>query len=138
MFVIDASTALATLLGQPEAMLSDPLIVRMAVEPALVPAHWGLEISNVLLRELRRGHLDEGQASALAQEAAAWPVSVDDQTAVLALSRVHDLARERGLTAYDAAYLELCLRRGASLATFDRQLASAADALGVALIVGKE
>ena len=35
MFVIDASAALASLLGQPEAVLSDPLIVRMADEPAL-------------------------------------------------------------------------------------------------------
>ena len=135
MFVIDASAALASLLGQPEAVLSDPLIVRMADEPALVPAHWGLEISNVLLREVRRGNLDEDQASALAREAAGWPLSVDDQTAALSLSRVHDLAREQGLTAYDAAYLELCLRRGASLATFDQQLSSAAAALGVGLVV---
>jgi len=33
------------------------------------------------------------------------------------------LARSYGLTAYDAAYLELALRRGAALATFDPQLA---------------
>ncbi|MCO6441660.1 MAG: type II toxin-antitoxin system VapC family toxin [Nitrococcus mobilis] len=35
------------------------------------------------------------------------------------------LAREHGLTAYDATYLELALRVGAVLATFDGKLADA-------------
>lgn len=41
------------------------------------------------------------------------------------------LARESGLTYYDAAYLELALRRGAQLASRDRQLVAAARAHGV-------
>lgn len=47
----------------------------------------------------------------------AWPVMRCDL--VLAL------AREHGLTAYDATYLELALRVGAVLATFDGKLADA-------------
>jgi predicted nucleic acid-binding protein len=42
-----------------------------------------------------------------------------------------DLARTYGLTAYDATYLELAMRRAATLATFDRKLAAAARAAGV-------
>ena len=38
------------------------------------------------------------------------------------------------LTAYDAAYLELCLRRGLALATFDEALSQAALSLGVDVI----
>lgn len=41
-----------------------------------------------------------------------------------------NLARRRGLTVYDAAYLELALRHGLELAT----LAAAARAEGVAVI----
>ncbi len=43
------------------------------------------------------------------------------------------LARERDLTVYDAAYLELAIREGLPLATFDRALEKAAFAEGVAL-----
>jgi predicted nucleic acid-binding protein len=40
------------------------------------------------------------------------------------------LARSHNLTGYDAAYLELVLRTGRELATFDRQLADAVRKAG--------
>lgn len=40
------------------------------------------------------------------------------------------LARAYKLTAYDATYLELVLRTGSALATFDRQLANAVHQAG--------
>ena len=46
------------------------------------------------------------------------------------------LAREHGLTAYDAAYLELAMRLGLPLATGDRDLKSAAARAGVVLLGG--
>ena len=49
-------------------------------------------------------------------------------------SEVLGLARRHALTTYDAAYLELALRLGATLATLDRKLARAADAEGVEVI----
>lgn len=44
-----------------------------------------------------------------------------------------DLAREHRLSVYDAAYLELAIRRQLPLASLDRQLRAAAVASGVAL-----
>ena len=44
------------------------------------------------------------------------------------------LAREHGLSAYDAAYLELALRQGLPLATLDAGLRKAAARAGVELI----
>jgi predicted nucleic acid-binding protein len=41
------------------------------------------------------------------------------------------MARTYGLTVYDATYLELAMRRAATLATFDGKLAAAARAAGV-------
>ena len=38
------------------------------------------------------------------------------------------------LTAYDATYLELAIRRAATLATFDRKLAAAARNAGVRVL----
>ena len=43
------------------------------------------------------------------------------------------LARQRNLTVYDAAYLELAIREALPLATLDRALENAAIAEGVAL-----
>jgi predicted nucleic acid-binding protein len=39
-----------------------------------------------------------------------------------------------GLTAYDAAYLELAKRKGRPLATFDKDLIAAAPQEGVSLV----
>jgi len=44
------------------------------------------------------------------------------------------LARKHGLTGYDALYLDLAKRRGASMATLDAKLARAAVAEAVAVI----
>jgi predicted nucleic acid-binding protein len=49
--------------------------------------------------------------------------------------KVLRLARAHRLSAYDAAYLELALRRGLPLATLDDKLKAAASALGVSAFV---
>ncbi|MGE8658505.1 MAG: type II toxin-antitoxin system VapC family toxin [Achromobacter sp.] len=61
-----------------------------------------------------------------------WPTEVAQGTL-----RVERLAREHGLTVYDASYLELALWRGAALATFDKRPAQAAQASGL-WVVGHE
>lgn len=48
------------------------------------------------------------------------------------VSHVLPLAREYDLSAYDAAYLEVAIRRRVPLATLDRRLRRAADKTGVA------
>jgi predicted nucleic acid-binding protein len=47
------------------------------------------------------------------------------------------LARQHTLSVYDAAYLEIALRRGATLATFDGPLRVVAKKLGVPLLPKK-
>ena len=44
------------------------------------------------------------------------------------------LARQFGLSAYDAAYLELALREGLPLSTLDARLQAATQAAGVPLL----
>ena len=62
-------------------------------------------------------------------------ITVDDETSAQAWGGVLNLARSHALTAYDAAYLELALRRGLPLATLDDRLRTAAQATGVAAFV---
>jgi predicted nucleic acid-binding protein len=54
----------------------------------------------------------------------------DAQSAEENLTNVLPLAREYGLSAYDAAYLEISLRHGAPLATLDQKLMKAARRAG--------
>ena len=57
---------------------------------------------------------------------------VDGSTEGRAWSDTINLARQHGLTEYDAAYLELALREGLPVATLDTRLETAATAAGVA------
>ena len=61
------------------------------------------------------------------------PVLADVQTAADHMSRVLPLARQYGLSAYDASYLELSIRHSAPLATLDGRLEKAAKQAGVAM-----
>lgn len=57
-------------------------------------------------------------------------IETDQATAAHALGDTLNLARRYKLSAYDAAYLELALRRGVPLATLDADLAKAATTAG--------
>jgi predicted nucleic acid-binding protein len=50
------------------------------------------------------------------------------------LGEVTELARDLGLTAYDAAYVALAARRGLALATVDDRLRQAAASAGVEIV----
>jgi predicted nucleic acid-binding protein len=58
-------------------------------------------------------------------------IEVDAATFAHALSDTLQLTRRYNLSAYDASYLELALRRGMLLATLDADLQKAAKKAGV-------
>ncbi len=139
-FVLDASVALAWVFegegadveGAP-APSPDSVLTRLLREDALVPVTWPLEVANAPLVGERRGRLTRGDAQRFIQLLAALPIEVDAETPRRSFRDILPLAREQGLSTYDAAHLELALRLGAPLATQDAALAHAALALGVAL-----
>ena len=65
------------------------------------------------------------------------PLVQDVQSLSEHVRNVLPLAREHGLSAYDAAYLELSVRYSAPLATLDRKLRKAAQKAGVKLFAGE-
>jgi predicted nucleic acid-binding protein len=62
------------------------------------------------------------------------PIVIDERTSSVPLSSVLELSRRELLSAYDASYLELAMRRGVPLATKDNDLAQAANRMGVPLL----
>jgi predicted nucleic acid-binding protein len=131
-YVVDPSVALAWLLPDETNARADA--VRVAIEnggEAWIPTHWWLEIGNGLLMAERRGRITAPQVAQALSLVNSLPLEEDEETAEQIPTRTLTLARAHKLTIYDAAYLELALRRGAVLATLDEPLAIAAQKEGV-------
>ena len=92
---------------------------------------WWYEIRNVLMVNERRGRLDNEKTARVLRLLRGLPVAMDTDVEEEALMQ---LARRHRLTVYDAAYLELALRKGYRLATLGAALANAARAEGVPLL----
>lgn len=100
-----------------------------ATHEVWVPALWLLEVGNLLLSAQRRQRITADKRRELAAAAAALRIKVDREP--VASSALDDIAASHGLTAYDAAYLELALRRGLPLATLDDALIAAMRKAGI-------
>jgi predicted nucleic acid-binding protein len=133
--VIDASIALAWCFEDEASDETDAVANRVIAEGGLVPSLFHLELANVLLQSERRGRISASEIAQRLDLIAQMPIETDPQTAGRAWNDTLSLARVHKLTSYDAAYLELAARKGAKLATKDKALATAANQLGVTLIM---
>ncbi len=115
--VLDASVVMAHFLpGEDHAEGATVLMDRAALEGVAVPGLWRTEVGNALLSAERRRRITAADADRVLATLAAMPVSVDCRTGERAWSETLALARRHSLTLYDAAYLELAIRLGATLA----------------------
>ena len=131
--VLDASVSLAWMLpGEVDTEPAKQLIEMVSDQGAIVPSHWRLEVANALLMAERRGRVTSEQVAALLDQLAALPISIAPETAARAWDASPALARKHRLSLYDAAYLELALRKGLPLASFDGALLRAAETEQVA------
>jgi predicted nucleic acid-binding protein len=101
---------------------------------AWVPGLWRLEVANVLEMSARRGRHDADLRDATLADLAQLPIQVDAETEKQAWGPTLRLAERHKLTLYDAAYLELALRRNLPLATLDADLRRAGKAVKVELL----
>jgi len=134
--VLDASMALAWIFerGKPaEAACADRVLDAAISAQLTVPSLWHTEVANALLVGERRKVITEAQVIDYLTRLDHLPIRMDDASPAVRRDQVLGLAREHGLTAYDATYLELSLRLGAVLATFDVKLAEAMRRAGGAV-----
>ncbi len=132
--VIDASVSLAWLLPDEGSGYADAVLERVAAKGAVVPPLWALEVANALVTAERRKRLtwrtaQRGLALLRALDIREVATARDD-----AFGSIARLARERGLTVYDATYLALAEREALALASLDAKLLAAARALGLETI----
>lgn len=133
-FVLDNSIAMRWLLNDRDASTQEYAlkVLELLVEggTAIVPNLWALEAANVISKEMKKGHVTQADASQFIALLGELDIQPDSQTHEHALCDTLNLARQYGLSSYDAAYLELALRKGIQLATVDRDLAAAVTKAG--------
>ncbi len=132
--VVDASVAISWCFADQASAATDRLFERVRDEGAVVPALWFWEVGNVLVRAERRGRMAAGDADRRMALISALPLWVDQAGIGHAWGETVRLARVGQLSVYDAAYLELSLRRALPLFTQDGPLADAARAQGVTVL----
>lgn len=133
--VLDCSVAMSWCFEDESSAFTDRVLESLSSTTAIVPGLWSLEVGNVLIMSERRGRLSEAQARQFMGLLESLPIEVDEQTAREALGNTWSMAREHGLTSYDASYLELAVRRRLPLATQDKVLRQAAKRCGVSLVL---
>ena len=134
-FVLDNSVAMRWCFESAAHPYADGILKRLAAgEDALVPVLWFYEASAVLSREQNRGNLAAPKAEDFIAELQALRVAADGESAARVFGDMHSLALAHRLTSYDAAYLELALRRSLPLATLDDDLIRASKAAGVRVL----
>jgi len=127
--VVDTSMALAWGLPDEKSASADTFWREVHAEvPLHVPALWWYECANALVVARRRNRLTERESEHLAHLLAALPLNTALNPAGDDLTRLSRIAGKHGLSAYDAAYLDLADRLTVGLATLDRRLVKAAAA----------
>lgn len=132
--VLDASVTIARIQVEErtDAVLS--VFSRVVASEAWVPDLWKLEIANVIESSVRKGKSAPRFRDEALSYLALLPIRVDLETSNRAWGETLLLAHRHRLTLYDAAYLELALRRNVPLATLDKELRLAATAEHVELL----
>lgn len=129
LFVADNSVVLAWFSRSQATQYTDRFFKRLEKDEVVVPSVWPYEFANALAVLERRKILSATLVDEIIKNAARLVTRIDAPPAsaasLLAIARTH------GLSAYDAAYLELAQRMRIPLAARDSPLAAAARNMGL-------
>ena len=133
-FVLDASVTLSWCFLDESTTSSQNILDTLSDTYAETPALWAFEVTNVLAIGERRKRITSTVADEFLQKLSRLDIRVQPPMLTGEGHNLLLLVRRHGLTAYDAAYLELAQRKGLALATLDASLRKAAVAENVLLL----
>ena len=133
-FVLDASIALAWCFEDEASSYTERVLKLLLREEAVIPPIWPFEVANALAGAMRASRMKPADAERFMALLGSFPLGLEPRGMDGVFREVLPLAREHGLSCYDATYLELALRLGLPLATLDRALRRAAGRVGVPLV----
>jgi predicted nucleic acid-binding protein len=133
-FVLDASMTMSWCFADEGTPYSRRVLDSLLDSYAEVPALWTFEIANVLAVNEKRQRLTKAASVEFLQTLSGLDIRIDRSFPVVDGKVLLPLVWRYGLTAYDAAYLELAKRKGLPLATFDKELIAAAKLEGIDMV----
>ena len=133
-FVLDCSATMAFFFKDETSAYVDAVFEALTQNAgALVPPLWPLEVMNSCLTAERQKRLKATEAEEIFSILETFPIEMVGYPDLKAARMVHALARNHYLSAYDAAYLELAVRKELPLVTLDKKLKLAASKAGIPL-----
>lgn len=129
--VIDCSMALSWHLPDETNLQSNIVLDLVKDGGGIVPALFRMEFVNALGMAIKRNRITIEYRNEVVVQFRSLQVETDYQGLEMVWEHTMALADEHDLTIYDATYLELAMRLGKPLATFDKQLARAARRCGM-------
>jgi len=132
--ILDASATIGGLYPNESTSAIHAVFDRVGKDGAWVPSLWRLEVTNFLNIGISRGRTTLAFRDAALTELAGLSIQVDTDTNHHAWHSTLHPATIHNLTLYDAAYLELALRRGLPLASLDTDLRATAAAQGIEIL----
>jgi predicted nucleic acid-binding protein len=134
--VVDASVALAWCFPDEASAYAEAVLIALEGKMLLVPAVWPLEVTNAVVVAERRKRVSPPEIQRFLELLEGLTINQDSPPVAKCVSNILPLAQEYGLSAYDAAYLELAIRRDAPLATLDVGLEKAGRKAGIEILPG--
>ncbi len=134
-FVLDASVVLTWCFPDENTALARHVADKLKHgDTALAPSFWPHEVLNALLVGEKRKRISKELVQSFLGDLAALPVQLEQSPAGAVFDRIQLFSRKHGLTAYDAAYLDLALESGLPLATLDEDLIRACERARAGLV----
>lgn len=125
-FVVDNSVVMAWCFEDEGNAYSDAVLESLAGGEAFVPGIWPLELGNVILVAQRRERLTEAAVTRFLELTKGLPLTVEHETPERVMGEILSLARDHGISTYDASYLDLAMKLGLPIATLDQSMKKAA------------
>jgi predicted nucleic acid-binding protein len=132
--VVDASVALAWALPDETSLYADAVLECAEHQGLRVPELWTRELANGLAVAYLRKRINSADEAAFLLALSCLSIEIEEpMPAVTAVRNGTEAAVRYGLTAYDAAYVDLAARENLVLATLDKAMRKAAEQAGITI-----
>ncbi len=130
-FVVDNSVVMSWCFEDERNSYCDAVLESLADGEAFVPGMWPLEVGNVLLVAERKKRFTEASVVRFLELVSGLPLTVEQETPERMLKEIVSIAREQGISTYDASYIDLAMRLGLPMSTLDASMRKAARRLEI-------
>jgi predicted nucleic acid-binding protein len=133
-FAVDATFAATWCFDDEATSESDACFRQAAAQGIIIPTLWIYEVANLVWAAERRKRISLNEAEDWLRVLSVLVIEEDQPMKAHVWTQVFEIARQFSLTVYDATYVELAQRRNVPLATRDKAMIAAAQALKIKVI----